>query len=365
MTEWRAAGIQPLSGRWPDGNIQAAGQLSALYSDLSGVDYDFTLLNMHGAHGGNVLTTTLPGVGGDAPWMETIDADSVWRQDSATVDSALFRVNYNNDPANPAVYEETGLAAGEYTVYVTWAANVTQDVDNQENSNFKDKKILPAEAAQYKVFDGDEEEGTFVKNQRLFAQDFEHDGMAFALLGTFQVTNGTLRVELNNALDATDNVIAGPVLVVPTAGTAFRIQNDRDPSTLAALPGNGYSDNDASWTDLVYPVSPGNNPLWESELLRPGFRALFTDWRSGGLDFPDLGDATSPDPNTAPIEKDQKGSFATPFTPFAAVASLIASAPVSLATPCTAAQRNRKFKLLARGNFGAPPNPPHCGSKAS
>ena len=78
----------------------------------------------------------LPGVAGDAPWMDTIDADNVWRQDSATVTTSLFRVNYDNNPSNPAVYEETGLASGEYKVYVTWAANVTQDVPDQENAGY-------------------------------------------------------------------------------------------------------------------------------------------------------------------------------------------------------------------------------------
>ena len=48
-----------------------------------------------------------------------------------------------------------------------------------------------------------------------------------------------------------------------------------------------------------------------------------------------------------------------------AVASRIASAPVSLATPCTAAQRNRKSRFDARGNFGALPKPPWAGSNAS
>ena len=42
----------------------------------------------------------------------------------------------------------------------------------------------------------------------------------------------------------------------------------------------------------------GNFPLWESEILRPLFRAFFDDWQHGVNDFPDLVDATSPDPNT-------------------------------------------------------------------
>ncbi len=42
----------------------------------------------------------------------------------------------------------------------------------------------------------------------------------------------------------------------------------------------------------------GNFPLFESCVLRDmGFRSLFDDWENGSQDFPDLGDATSFDPN--------------------------------------------------------------------
>ena len=39
----------------------------------------------------------------------------------------------------------------------------------------------------------------------------------------------------------------------------------------------------------------GQYPLWESCVLRPAFRALFTDWENGTDNFPDLGDGVSPD----------------------------------------------------------------------
>ncbi len=41
----------------------------------------------------------------------------------------------------------------------------------------------------------------------------------------------------------------------------------------------------------------GQFPLWESCLLRPAFRRLFTDWENGASNFPDLGDYPSPDPS--------------------------------------------------------------------
>ena len=41
----------------------------------------------------------------------------------------------------------------------------------------------------------------------------------------------------------------------------------------------------------------GEFPIWESCLLRPAFRELYTDWENGALQFPDLGDAPSSDPS--------------------------------------------------------------------
>ena len=47
----------------------------------------------------------------------------------------------------------------------------------------------------------------------------------------------------------------------------------------------------------------GAYPAWDSCVLRPAFRALFSDWENGANtqpNFPDLGDDTSPDPATDP-----------------------------------------------------------------
>jgi hypothetical protein len=47
----------------------------------------------------------------------------------------------------------------------------------------------------------------------------------------------------------------------------------------------------------------GTYPVWESCVLRPAFRALFSDWENNANaqpNFPDLGDAASPDPASDP-----------------------------------------------------------------
>jgi Ca2+-binding RTX toxin-like protein len=296
-------------------NGTADDQLSALYSDLSGAPYEVSHLNLHGAHGGNVMTMTLPGVNGSTPWMASIDADEVWRIDNRTVLNTLFRVSIDNNAASPASYEKA-VANGSYRVYATWTGNVTQDFDDLTNSDLPDRKMTPTEFAQYTVYDGATVENTVQKNQRVFATDLEHEGLGFALIGEYEITGGSLKVELSNLSGTGDHVIAGPILLVPVAGgAAIRIQNDRDPETLVAVPGNGYSDNPAYWGDLVYEGGGGNNPLWESSRLRDGFRALFTDWVNAPLDFPALGDATTTDPNDGSVAKAERDSHATPFGP--------------------------------------------------
>ena len=63
---------------------------------------------------------------------------------------------------------------------------------------------------------------------------------------------------------------------------------------------SGYAEPVAGWLDLKYATGTGNDPLWESDILRPVFRALFVDWQNGSLNFPDLGDTPSTDPNEVP-----------------------------------------------------------------
>ena len=40
---------------------------------------------------------------------------------------------------------------------------------------------------------------------------------------------------------------------------------------------------------------PGTFPMWESVVLRPAFKHLFTDWENGDEQFPELGDSATPD----------------------------------------------------------------------
>src|SRR5262249_15951488 len=193
--------------------------------------------------------------------------------------------------------------------------------DNLSNSDFPDQFIAPTDNAEYTVKVGGVVQGTFTKNQRLFANDLDDGGIGFELFRDTAFTVGagqTLRIELRNLTGTGDkHVVAGPMLLVRTSDDAkFRIQNNRDPVTLAAVatPGFTYTDDPGVWTDLVYKTGGGNDPLWESATLRPVFRELFTDWLNGTEQFPDLGDTTTTDPNDG-LGKLELASHATPFGP--------------------------------------------------
>jgi hypothetical protein len=73
------------------------------------------------------------------------------------------------------------------------------------------------------------------------------------------------------------------------------------------------------WRGIEYRTGQGNFPLWESEILRPVFRTLFTDWMDGTENFPDLGDAPTTDPNQTPPASLSFGTFPA-FVPFAPTA---------------------------------------------
>ncbi|MFN0038401.1 MAG: LEPR-XLL domain-containing protein, partial [Burkholderiales bacterium] len=336
-----------------DGNPTAtwANQISALFANVSGfAGYDAKLLNLNGAHGGNVLTATLPGVPGaeGRPWLVSIDADHVWRADSQTTNAALFRISSNNDSASPAQWTADIDAGQTYAIYAAWQHNVTQQLDNLTNSNFPDEHIKPALDARYIIKDGGI---AFVTgqpeavDQRRFAGDpafaggIEEDGIAYRLLGTFLFTSSSLSAELSNIAlsampDVPGNVVAGPLLIRRVSDDQRRrIQFNRNPETLLpeATPGSSYTDNPNFWTDLAYDTGSGNNPLWESAILRPGFRELFVDWQNGALDFPALGDATSPDPNTTvSLLPNPLLSHATPFGPKVADSEIEVAIPDSL-----------------------------------
>jgi Ca2+-binding RTX toxin-like protein len=309
------------------GASSADDQLSEVFGDLIGnAGYDFGLMNLNGAHGGNVLTATLPGVANGEIWMTSIDADQIWRQDNYTVSNALFRIAQTGSPTSLIEYEASGLTPGDtYKIFVSWQQNVTQKLDNLTNSDFPDQFISPTKHAQYTVTHGGSTV-TFQEDQSNFANDIDDGGLGFEQLGadasvTFTVDAlGKLKVTLSNVTGSgVNHVVAGPVLFQKTSDLSFfRIQNNRDPTTLApvATPNRTYTETVPNvWIDLKYDGGNGNDPLWESALLRPAFRTLFADWANGGLDFPDLGDATSPDPNTVVIAKSEIASHATPFGP--------------------------------------------------
>ena len=122
----------------------------------------------------------------------------------------------------------------------------------------------------------------------------------------------------------------------------FRVENKRDPTTLApiAVPNRTYTETvPGVWIDLKYEGGNGNDPLWESALLRPAFRTLFADWANGGLDFPDLGDGTSPDPNAVVIAKNEIASHATAFGPDVPDNQLDIPIPAALETAILAGLR--------------------------
>ncbi|MBL8533161.1 MAG: hypothetical protein JNL33_04830, partial [Betaproteobacteria bacterium] len=305
-----------------DGSTIGAGQISKVMSDeltaLNGgltVTYDYSLLNQNGAHGGNIMTTTLPGIADGSPWLTSIDQDHGWRSDSLTTTSLLYRVNEQNTGAAKAVWQ-AAVTPGSYAIQASWLANVTQG-------------FTPATNAVYKIFNGATQVGTVSKNQLTQSNDLDDGGLGFENLGTFNITSGTLRVELENAAAANGNVIAGPIRYAPAGGGAATIVKFvRDPETLAVTP-SGYSESGSGWVDVNYPTGTGsspinpkfetgtnNFPLWESEVLRPVYRALFEDWQNGALDFPALGDQASDDPNTTPsVVADPLAAFTTDFGP--------------------------------------------------
>ncbi len=116
--------------------------------------------------------------------------------------------------------------------------------------------------------------------------------------------------ELNRLLG--DELVALGLIADPTL-----VQTYSDGTTPANIMVNALAggdpwlrsiDSDHSWRADGRPVFPtrpvgvehggrGNFPVWESCLLRPAFRSLFTDWENPGDNFPDLGDDPAPDPS--------------------------------------------------------------------
>jgi len=76
--------------------------------------------------------------------------------------------------------------------------------------------------------------------------------------------------------------------------------NSSFPQTCATVPGALSRQASGSGGESQKDAGNGEFPIWESCVLRPAFRVLYTDWENGAQNFPDLGDATSSDTRTDP-----------------------------------------------------------------
>ncbi len=92
-----------------------------------------------------------------------------------------------------------------------------------------------------------------------------------------------------------------PPPVQPTLGHAAPESCSSHPGATPRFVGSAWWDPNGHGLDMPN-AGTGRFPLWESCLARPAFRDLFKDWENGPSNFPDLGDALSPDPSvvTAP-----------------------------------------------------------------
>ncbi|MHB1241780.1 MAG: zinc dependent phospholipase C family protein, partial [Gaiellaceae bacterium] len=276
------------------------------------------------------------------PWLRLIDGDQGWRSDTLTVTRSLFVVHA---PGTGADYVEwqTPLAAGSYDIQTTWLYNVTQRLDNPitadptelvnvfgspVDENVADDHLSPSQLATYVIYDGATELARVTVDQRNASTAFQDDvlGLGFDSLGVFTISTGVLRVQLLES--PVGYVSAGPVRAVSQADASIvRIARSLNAETLAESATDGFEAvdsgktveasgaEDVGWVNLAYDAGTGNFPLWESARLRPVFRGVFTDWLNGALNFPALGDATSPDPNDDPsiVPSVPPRSYVTPY----------------------------------------------------
>ncbi len=238
-----------------DGDVASAGQLSTLVNntlaDLGtplSTPYDWSLLNMNGNDGGNVLTTTLqkPGVMVEAtladgtteqvlsdaqPWLLQIDGDHNWRQDSLIVSDLAYRVapQATGTATASASWTIPVVAGQAYQLQASWMSNVTERINGQP--------INPATNAHYQVFDGVNPTpiADFFVNQHDLSNEVSDGTFAYNVLGSVTSASGTLRVVLDNVADG--DVLAGPVRVqqVNDPLDVRQVQLLRDPQTLAAI----------------------------------------------------------------------------------------------------------------------------------
>jgi len=134
-------------------------------------------------------------------------ADNGWtsRKDSAAY-SGDYRSAAAGNGSKTADWTFTGLEVGAtYRVAVTWKASTS----NASNAPFT-------------VFDGNAPMQTVAVNQRVSAASFSIADRGWAGLGTFQITSGTLKVQLSNLANGTvvaDAVRVFKVGAAPQIGT--------------------------------------------------------------------------------------------------------------------------------------------------
>jgi len=229
--------------------------ISKLLTNLTGQNYDFERMTLNGHHGGNVLTATMPGVVdsivGDPVsvfanyplpissdlWLASLDRDHVWREDSQTLLSQLYRVHDAGMGGNSAQWRFTGLTPGEtYAVQTDWSVNIRLTDQG---------RLSPARNAPYTIDDGVTTQTAF-RDQLLFPDDIvvpgdsegpEESGQHWAALGNFTIAGSTLTITLTDAASLGAFVVAGRVRIVPLSNPdAARIvsRNDAGYSEIAA-----------------------------------------------------------------------------------------------------------------------------------
>ena len=120
-------------------------------------------------------------------------------------DSGGYRYRYDSTRTGTwttpytATWTVPSLPAGTYQIYTTWVQS-QYDASN----------------APYTVSDGSKMLGSVVVNQQLAPADVSDGGRGWKLLGTFTVSGGTLKVQLND--NANGRVIADAIRVVATTG---------------------------------------------------------------------------------------------------------------------------------------------------
>ena len=315
-----------------------------------------------------------PGTGGDyAEWVAPVAAG-----DYSIQATWLFNVTQrlDNPISEPPCCSGTPTRPADSPVAIR---DITLDIVDIKNTalddNFKDDHLKPATDAIYDIYDGANPTpiATVHVDQSMFPTQFLDDTLSLGFNGlddgshangVYHIANGYLRVVLR--ANGTGYVSAGPlrvatganpkVLVVdvtravdPVAGPSPAKVNVTETTgcaasatlctatvfTTASRTLNEGSTVGDGWVQFGYDGGTGNFPLWESSILRPVWRAYFRDWQNGALQFPDLGDTTSPDPNsgTPIVPNVHPGPYVTPFTPAPADPVFITPTAVSIAAP--------------------------------